>query len=215
MKTPFYLKILMMAMLSPVVFIGCAGDDGVVDDGDGDTLGNLPKWVRVANSTYADDDGSSVIYVVGIAKVGPDPSMTANMAENDGIVKMSRVLNTHVRTMFTSYARVAGDYYDEATLSAFRDTEQVSRSLSESFVSGLRPVNRYENENAHYVLMKLDLDNQLLERLNDSAKKYVRDRFAKKIKVQREEAVNKMDEASAALKKELAAAEYEPVPDMD
>lgn len=210
MKTPLCLKILMLASLVPLVFIGCASDD-VVEDGDGGTLGNLPKWVRTANNTYTDDDGSSVIYVVGIAKVGPDPAMTASMSENDATMKMSRILNTHVKTMFTSYARVAGDYYDEATLSSIRDDEQVARSLSESFVSGLTPVNRFENLNAHYVLMKLDLDNKMLQRLNDNAKRAVREHFAKKIKVQREEALNKMDEASAALKKDLSACD--PVPD--
>ena len=186
----------------PVFFIGCSsGDYGKVEG----PMADLPEWVTTENNTYS-DDGSPVIYAVGVAQMGLNPQMGWDSAKTNALVNISRVLNTHVRAMFTAYAREAGDFYDEATLSSIRNDENVSRTLSESFVSGVITINKYmtPDRKTAYVLMRLDLDNELLQTLSDRAKNSVREHFAAKVQAQTDEAVAKMDAASADLKRELA-----------
>ena len=187
----------------PVFFIGCAsaeyGDvEGAMED--------YPEWITTENNTYADDDGSPVIYAVGVAQAGRNPAMMWDAAKTNAQVNLSRVLNTHVRAMFTSYAREAGDFYDEDTLSSIRNDEQVVRTLSESFLSGAIGINKYltNDRKEAYVLMKLNLDNEMLQKMSDRAKASVREHFAAKVKAQTDEALANMDKASADLKRELA-----------
>ena len=186
----------------PVFFMACSsGEYGKVEG----PMADYPEWITTENNTYS-DDGSPVIFAVGTTVVGRNPQMIWNSARQDALVNISRVLNTHVRAMFTAYAREAGDFYDEDTLSSIRNDEQVSRSLTESFISGATTVNKYitpDNKTA-YLLMKLDLDNDLLQKMSDKAKASVREHFAAKVKEQTEEALARMDKAASELKQELA-----------
>jgi hypothetical protein len=195
-------------MCSPLFFAGCAAEKGEVVG----AMEAYPDWVSTENNTYTDDDGDHVIYCVGVAAAGRNPQMRWDTAKNNALVNISRILNTHVRAMFTGYAREAGDFYDEATLSSIQNNEQVSRTLSESFLSGAITINKYmtQDKKEAYVLMRLDLDNDLLQTMSDRAKAAVRENFAAKVKAQTEEALAKMDAASAALKAELTGAP--PVP---
>lgn len=183
--------------------LGCASDTMEVPEG---PMQEYPEWVSTENNTFVDDEGQAVIYVVGVANAGKNPAMRWDSAENNARVKISRIMNTHVRGMFTSYAREAGDFYDEATLSSIRNDEQVSRTLTEAYVSGAVIVNKYLTPNMQeaYVLMKLDLNNDLLQQMSDKAKYYVREHFAAKVKAETDKALEAMDKAAMELKKDLA-----------
>jgi len=171
---------LVSVMMIALMFAGCAGPEkGEVTGG----MSEYPDWVSTENNTY-NDDGSAVIFCVGTAAAGRNPAMRWDSAKNNAIINISRILNTHVRAMFTTYAREAGDFYDEDTLSSIRNDEQVGRSLTESFISGAISVNRFltEDKKEAYVLMRLDLDNKMLQMMSDRAKKAVRENFAAKVK---------------------------------
>jgi len=192
---------LVSVMMIALMFAGCAGPEkGEVTGG----MSEYPDWVSTENNTY-NDDGSAVIFCVGTAAAGRNPAMRWDSAKNNAIINISRILNTHVRAMFTTYAREAGDFYDEDTLSSIRNDEQVGRSLTESFISGAISVNRFltEDKKEAYVLMRLDLDNKMLQMMSDRAKKAVRENFAAKVKEQTDEALSRMDAASKDLKSEL------------
>ncbi|MBU0754037.1 MAG: hypothetical protein KJ645_02790, partial [Planctomycetes bacterium] len=171
-----------------------------------------PDWISTENNTYTDEDGGHVIYCVGVAAAGKNPAMRWDTAKNNALLNISRILNVHIRGMFTAYAREAGDFYDEATLSSIQNNEQVSRSLTESFISGAICINKYltKDKKEAYVLFRLDLDNDMLQTMSDRAKAAVRENFAAKVKAQTDEALNKMDEAATALRADLAGAP--PVP---
>lgn len=192
---------LVMMVLAPVLLVSCSSDEYGKVEG---PMADYPEWITTENNTY-NDDGTPVIFAVGAVSVGRNPAMMWDAARNNALVNISRILNTHVRAMFTSYAREAGDYYDEDTLSSIRNDEQVSRTLTESFISGAVTVNKYLTKDGKtaYVLMKLDLNNKTLQALADKAKAAVREHFAAKVKAQTEEALAKMDQAAAALKADL------------
>lgn len=194
---------LMMLTLMFLVTVGCGSPERGEVEG---VMDQYPEWVATENNTYTDEDGSQVIYAVGSTTVGRNISMVWNTAKNDAMAQISRTLNTHVRTMFTAYAREAGDFYDEATQSSIQNNEQVTRSLSESFISGAITINKFmtKDRKEAYVLMRLDLDNKMLQTMSDRAKAAVRENFAAKVKAQTEEALAKMDAAAASLKNDLA-----------
>jgi hypothetical protein len=177
------------------------------------TTGGYPDWMNIESDTYKYEDGSAVIYAVGVASAGRNPRMMWDAAKTNALVNLSRVLNTHVRAMFTSYAREAGDFYDEDTLSSIRNDEQVVRTLSESFLSGAIAINKdlTGDRKEAYILMKLNLDNEMLQKMSDRAKASVREHFAAKVKAQTDEALANMDKASADLKRELAG--LPPIPE--
>jgi hypothetical protein len=194
-----------MLICLPMLTVGCSSAETGEVEG---VMSEYPEWITTENNTYTDEDGSAVIYVVGVASAGRNPAMRWDAARNNGLVNISRILNTHVRAMFTSYARECGDFYDEDTLSSIRNDEQVSRTLSESFISGAITINKYltNDKKEAYVLMRLDLNNEMLQRMSDKAKSAVREHFAAKVQAQTDEALSKMDAASKELKQELSGA---------
>ena len=202
MSRTMFVSAVALLILSPCLLVSCSSSKeyGKVEG----PMADYPEWITTENNTY-NDDGTPVIFSVGAASVGRNPAMMWDAAKNNALVNISRILNTHVRAMFTSYAREAGDFYDEDTLSSIRNDEQVSRTLTESFISGAVTVNKYLTKDGKtaYVLMKLDLNNKTLQALADKAKAAVREHFAAKVKAQTEEALAKMDQAAAALKAEL------------
>ena len=191
-----------LILLIGLPFFGCASDKMEVSEG---PMQDYPDWISTENNTYVDDEGQAIIYVVGAANAGRNPAMRWDSAKHNALLNLSRIMNTHVRGMFTSYAREAGDFYDEATLSSIRNDESVSRSLTEAYISGAVIVNKYLTENMKeaYVLMKLDLNNDMLQNMSDKAKYYVREHFAAKVKEETDKALEAMDKAAMELKKDL------------
>jgi hypothetical protein len=208
MKRVMYLAIVAMVLGLPCVFMGCAAEKGEVTG----PMEDYPDWVSTENNTYTDEDGDQVIYVVGVAAAGRNPAMRWDTAKANARTQISNILSVHVRNMFTAYAREAGDFYDEDTLSSIQNNEQITRTLSESFQSGGITINKFltPDRKEAYVLMRLDLDNKMLQTLADRAKAAIRANFAAKVKEQTDEALNAMDKASAELKQELAGAPVAP-----
>jgi hypothetical protein len=208
MKKIVYWAAVTLIVGLPCFFMGCAAEKGEVTG----PMEEYPDWVSTENNTYTDEDGDSVIYAVGVAAAGRNPAMRWDSAKTNARQNISSILNTHVRSMFTAYAREAGDFYDEATLSSIQNNEQITRTLTESFQSGAITINKYltPDRKEAYVLMRLDLDNKMLQTLADRAKAAIRANFAAQVKEQTDEALNAMDKASAALKSELSGAPAAP-----
>ena len=93
---------------------------------------NMPEWIN-------DFPPEDVIWGIGVAKQS-SLSMSMQTAEERARVAIARQLSSKVQAMFTDYNLDAGNAGSQANVSL---QENVSRSITNMDVSGVRPIKRY------------------------------------------------------------------------
>jgi|GEM_PF-2371285 len=183
-----------LIILLPCFFLGCASssDQRVADPKRPD----YPNWFFQEGGVFKDEATNQVVYAVGTARQGPNLATTRDMARNNGRVEIGRILGAHIQSMITQYAQRAGDYYQPETFSDTENFENISRNLSEAYISGSYVIDSFfaDFDNSFAVLMRLDLEmSDLLSRVKSA----VRENYAAKMKEKTEAALNAMDDAFA------------------
>lgn len=171
---------------------------------------NVPDWVNMGYETYIEEDGSISIYAAGMATPGRTADVLWDSAKVVGTKNIMQIMDMHVKSLFTTYAREAGEFYDEATKDLIRNNEQSFRIVSESFKEDILTIAKYHSEDGKqaHVLMRLDMTDQLMQNMIERSKEEVRKNFI--VKAHSDEALAPMDSAVRELGRELS--EGPPVP---
>ena len=199
MKTSRLFSALSVAVLAPMFVVGCAS---TAAEKGGDSRGDYPSWFFEEGGVFK-EEGSHVIYAMGIARQGPSVGTTRDIARQNARSEITRILGSHMQGMITTYAQRAGDYYEPDTFSDTENFENVTRNLSEAFLAGSYQVDAFyaDADDSFCVLMRLDL--KQTEIIN-AAKKGMRDNYATKMREQQTKALANMDDAFAAQDERMA-----------
>lgn len=193
MKNSRLFSALSAAALLPFFIVGCSS---TAAEKGGDARSNYPAWFFEEGGVFK-DEGKQVIYAMGTSRQGPNLSTTREIARQGARAEISRILGSHMQGMISTYAQRAGDYYDPDTFSDTENFENVTRNLSEAFLSGSYQVDAFfaDADDSFCVLMRLDLAQA---DIINNAKKGMRDNFATKMRDQQTKALANMDDAFAA-----------------
>jgi murein DD-endopeptidase MepM/ murein hydrolase activator NlpD len=138
MKKLFGILILLASIL---VLMGCGSSPAASEDGS-----NLPDFI------LNPPDNEDVIYGVGIAKMASD-NMGMTISENRARVSISQQIDSRVKNMIDDYQAQAGDSDDPADAEGFQ--QSVSRTLSQTRLSGTKVVKRDKVDGTWYALVSL------------------------------------------------------------
>jgi murein DD-endopeptidase MepM/ murein hydrolase activator NlpD len=107
---------------------------------------NLPDFI------LNPPDNEDVIYGVGVAKMAND-SMGMTISENRARVSISQQIDSRVRNMIDDYQAQAGDSDNPSDAEGFQ--RSVSRTLSQTKLSGTKVVKRDKVDGTWYTLVSL------------------------------------------------------------
>ncbi|MFT7463637.1 MAG: hypothetical protein ACI9EF_001983 [Pseudohongiellaceae bacterium] len=199
MKISRLFSALSVAALLPFFLAGCSSPSA---EKGGESRADYPDWYFQGGGMFK-EDGGEVIYAVGIARQGPSVNTTRDIARQNARAEITRILGSHMQGMITTYTQRAGDYYEPDTFSDVENFENVTRNLSESFLSGSHQVDAFYAvaDDSFCVLMRLDLkQSDIIEQ----AKKSMRENFSTKMRDQQTKALGNMDDAFAEQDARLA-----------
>ena len=121
------------SFLLVVLLVFMATACGTPPAGPGTTALNTPEWIN-------DLPPEDALWGIGIAKQSSD-AMSMTTAEARGRVAIARQLDTKVKAMFTDYNLDAGNVGNLANATM---QEDVSRQVTNTNLSGARPVKRWK-----------------------------------------------------------------------
>jgi hypothetical protein len=117
---------------------------------------SVPKWVKTGNYN---DQGSKAFYGIGQVTGIRNGPLAWDAAENRARAQIVRVLSTYTAYLMRDYAAstTAGDFNKSAEE---QTVEKATKTFAAATLSGVRPVDRYQDENkgSYYVVVKMDLE---------------------------------------------------------
>jgi murein DD-endopeptidase MepM/ murein hydrolase activator NlpD len=132
---------ILIVLVSILVLMGCGSSPAASGGGS-----NLPDFI------LNPPDNEDVIYGVGIAKMASD-SMGMSISENRARVSISQQIDSRVKNMIDDYQAQAGDSENPADAEGFQ--QSVSRTLSQTRLSGTKVVKRDKIDGTWYALVSL------------------------------------------------------------
>lgn len=198
MKVSRLISAVSAAALVPFFFVGCASNDAAnMDSADkgGSARADYPDWFFEDGGVFK-DEGGQVIYAMGLSRQGPNLQTTRDIAKQAARSEIARILGSHLQGMISTYTQRASDFYDPDTFSDTENFENVTRNLSEAFVSGSYQIDSFfaDADKSFCVLMRLDL--RQADIIKD-AQKSMRESYATKMQDQQTQALANMDDAFA------------------
>jgi hypothetical protein len=131
----------LIVLASIMVLMACGSSPAASGGGS-----NLPDFI------LNPPDNEDVIYGVGIAKMAND-SMGMSISENRARVSISQQIDSRVKNMIDDYQAQAGDSDNASDAEGFQ--RSVSRTLSQTKLSGTKVVKRDKIDGTWYALVSL------------------------------------------------------------
>ncbi|MFT4542952.1 MAG: hypothetical protein ACI841_003185 [Planctomycetota bacterium] len=141
------------ALISACLLLGtvaCNGTDTKPDDIEKVGEQSVYRWWENPG------DLDVPLATIGMAKIIGDEGFARTRAEADATRKIASTMNTKVQAMITQWSQVAGDYMDEASMSALTNDESFSRQVTDQSISGARVIKYKKHDGQMYVLMMVD-----------------------------------------------------------
>lgn len=154
-----------------------------------------PGWIDRPNGAQ-EVDGEKAIFAVGISATNPNPAARRSSAVARGRDELARSIQTQVRGLVQDYMNTNRDFYAMEGASSVEYYEQISNQVVNEALVGSKQVDGWRDPatNTEYVLMRVDLDSVISSYRTQMETAALREMQRKKIKVQKDEFEDKLDE---------------------
>ncbi|RMH36733.1 MAG: hypothetical protein D6690_05210 [Nitrospirae bacterium] len=117
-----------------------------------------PSWVKTGSTEFHQDDETAFYGVGAVAGVKNAP-LAWEVAENRARAELARHLETYTAYLMRDYAAATGTGSIEKVTEE-QDIERAIKTFTARTLHGVRPVDRYynEDETSYYVLVKLPFE---------------------------------------------------------
>lgn len=143
---------------------------GSSDNGKVLTTKDMPEWVNSLPKT------ANTVYAIGTANIGANPVMARRKADEDARQEIGRIASSKLKSVLNNVMKENMDFLnsESKTQSSTEAADILTRSFSETVVSGIEIIDRWEDaqRNILYALAKIkseDLKNAISSAIDSNA----------------------------------------------
>lgn len=178
------------AAFATVSLTGCGTTAASLPVGEGG-----PAWIDQPNGAY-DESGQKSIQAVGLAQDNPNRTVRHNQAVARARAELAKSITIQVQGLVEDYMNTNRDFYDMDGASSVEYFEEISRQVTNQTLVGSKQVDAWRDPvtNEEYILMRVDFDDVIHSYKERMAASFEREMQRKRIKAQKDQFENKLDE---------------------